>query len=46
MPGLSAIRYSRELGELRLLDQRLLPAKEDWILCSSPEEVAAPHVLL
>lgn len=41
MPGLSAIRYSRELGELRLLDQRLLPAKEDWILCSSPEETAA-----
>jgi methylthioribose-1-phosphate isomerase len=37
---LSPLRYDHDRGVLSLLDQRLLPSREEWIDCGTVEEVA------
>ena len=41
MPSLVAIRFEEDPPELRLLDQRFLPSRQEWLGCRSAEEVAA-----
>ncbi|MCU1280443.1 MAG: methylthioribose-1-phosphate isomerase, partial [bacterium] len=37
---LSPLRFDHATGVLSLLDQRLLPEKEEWIACRTVDDVA------